>query len=80
MVNREGRPRTLNDEFHKEKLKELILEDHNWGTFEYAEKLGFHLLGHKKASERNRSQENCHQMGTTSADTRSEKFTRGYLY
>jgi histone-lysine N-methyltransferase SETMAR len=39
-VHREGRPRTLTDEFHKEILKELILEDHNWGTFEYAETLG----------------------------------------
>ncbi len=36
-VPREGRPRTLTDEFHKEKLKELLLEDHNWGTFEFAE-------------------------------------------
>ena len=39
-VHREGRPRTLTNEFHKEKLKELLLEDHNWGTFEYAETLG----------------------------------------
>ncbi len=39
-VPREGRPRTLIDEFHKEKLKELLLEDHNWGTFEFAETLG----------------------------------------
>ena len=39
-VHREGRPRTLTDEFHKEKLKELLIEDHNWGTFEYAETLG----------------------------------------
>jgi hypothetical protein len=28
-VHREGIPRTLTDEFHKEKLKELLLEDHN---------------------------------------------------
>ncbi len=28
-VPREGRPRTSTDEFHKEKLKELLLEDHN---------------------------------------------------
>ncbi len=35
-VPREGRPRTLTDEFHKEKLKELLLEDHNWGIFEFA--------------------------------------------
>ncbi len=38
-VLREGRPRTLTDEFHKKKLKELLLE-HNWGTFEFAETLG----------------------------------------
>ncbi len=36
----EGRPRTLTDEFHMEKLKELLIEDHNWGTFEFAETLG----------------------------------------
>jgi hypothetical protein len=35
-VPRESRPRTLTDEFPKEKLKELLLEDHNWGTFEFA--------------------------------------------
>jgi hypothetical protein len=28
-VPREGKPRTSTDEFHKEKLKELLLEDHN---------------------------------------------------
>jgi transcriptional regulator with AAA-type ATPase domain len=39
-IPREGRPHTLTDEFHKEKLKELLLEDHNWGTFEFAETLG----------------------------------------
>ena len=39
-VHREGRPRTLTDEFHKEKFKELLLEDHNWGTFEYTQTLG----------------------------------------
>jgi transposase len=47
-VYREGRPRTLTDEFHKEKLKELILEDHNWGTFEYAETLGISYWATKK--------------------------------
>jgi hypothetical protein len=39
-VVRESRPRTLTDEFHKEKLKELLPEDHNWGTFEFTETLG----------------------------------------
>ncbi len=34
----EGRPREATDEIHKEKLKELLLED--WGTFELAENLG----------------------------------------
>jgi transposase len=43
-VPREGRPRTLTDEFHKEKLKELLLEDHNWGTFEFTETLGISYL------------------------------------
>jgi len=28
-VHRDGRPRTLTDEFYKEKLKQLLLEDHN---------------------------------------------------
>ena len=47
-AHREGRPRTLTDEFHKEKLKELILEDHNWGTFEYAETLGISYWATRK--------------------------------
>jgi histone-lysine N-methyltransferase SETMAR len=47
-VHREDRPRTLTDEFHKEKLKELILEDHNWGTFEYAETLGISYWATRK--------------------------------
>ncbi len=36
-VPQEGRPHTSTDDFHKEKLKELLLEDHNWSTFELAE-------------------------------------------
>lgn len=47
-VPREGRPRTLTDEFHKEKLKELLLEDHNWGTFEFAETLGISYWATRK--------------------------------
>jgi hypothetical protein len=38
-VPRERRPRTSTDEFHKEKLKDLQLEDHNWSTFKLAETL-----------------------------------------
>lgn len=47
-VPRDGRPRTLTDEFHKEKLKELLLEDHNWGTFEFAETLGISYWATRK--------------------------------
>ena len=36
----EGRPREATDEAHKEKLKQLLLEDRNWGTYELAENLG----------------------------------------
>ncbi len=36
-VPREGRPRTSTDESDKEKLKDLLLEDHNWSTFKLAE-------------------------------------------
>ncbi len=36
----EGRPREATDEIHKEKLKELLLEDRSWETFELAENLG----------------------------------------
>jgi transposase len=39
-IPREGRPRTLTDEYHRDRLKELLREDQNWGTFEYAETLG----------------------------------------
>jgi transposase len=47
-VPHEGRPRTLTDEFHKQKLKELLLEDHNWSTFEYAETLGISYWATRK--------------------------------
>jgi transposase len=36
----EGRPREATDEAHKEKLKQLLLEDRNWGTYELGENLG----------------------------------------
>jgi transposase len=54
-VHREGRPRTLTDEFHKEKLKELLLEDHNWGTFEYAETLGISYWATRKLLKKSES-------------------------
>ena len=47
-VPREGRPRTSTDESHKEKLKELLFEDHNWSTFELAETLGISYWATKK--------------------------------
>jgi hypothetical protein len=47
-VPREGRPRTSTDEFHKEKLKGLLLEDHNWITFELAETLGISYWATRK--------------------------------
>jgi histone-lysine N-methyltransferase SETMAR len=45
---REGRPRTSTDQYHKEKLKELLLEDHNWSTFEFAETLGLSYWATRK--------------------------------
>jgi transposase len=47
-VPQEGRPCTSTDEFHKEKLKELLLEDHNWSTFEFAETLGISYKATRK--------------------------------
>jgi len=47
-VYREDRPRTLTDEFHKKKLKKLILEDQNWGALEYAETLGISYWATRK--------------------------------
>jgi transcriptional regulator of acetoin/glycerol metabolism len=35
-----GRPRVSTDEMHKERLKELILQDNNWVVFDFAESLG----------------------------------------
>ena len=36
----EGKERTATDDIHKEKLKELLLEDKNWSAFELSENLG----------------------------------------
>ncbi len=45
---REGRPGTSTDQYHKEKLKELLLEDHNWSSFEFAETLGLSYRATRK--------------------------------
>jgi hypothetical protein len=44
----EGRPRTSTDQFPMEKLKELLPEDHNWSTFEFAETLGLSYWATRK--------------------------------
>ncbi len=36
----EGKERTATDDIRKEKLKDLLLEDKNWSTFELSENLG----------------------------------------
>jgi len=40
---REGRPKTATDERHKQQLKALLEQDHNWSLFDYAENLGISI-------------------------------------
>jgi hypothetical protein len=76
---REGRPRTLTDQFHMEKLKELLLEDRNWSTFKFAETLGLSYWATRKLLK---------EIGTKKIATRwvphqltlAQKVTRRYLY
>ena len=44
----EGKERTATDDIHKEKLKELLLEDKNWSTFELSENLGISTSSTKR--------------------------------
>jgi hypothetical protein len=44
-LSREGKPRTLTDEFHEE---ELLLVDHNCGTFEFSGTLGISYCATRK--------------------------------
>ncbi len=64
--------------FFKDKLKDLLLVDHN-RYFRIFRNIRYQLLGHKKASERNRSKENSHKWVPHQL-TPVHKVTRRYLY